>query len=226
MHGSKQSPADRRPCGPQPPAVGDDSEEALDVRTRRTRARLREAVLRLAAQRPVEDISVADLVRAARINRTTFYKHAESPAAVLEQVLYADLDEVRAGWLTDTVTAELTAHEIWERASGALVDHLERHDAIYTAGLAGRRSAVLHHLLVDHFTTSVHTLLDQDPELLPGGEGPAAWRADAYSRFVAHGEVGLVEAWLSLPTPRDRRLFTSAAATLLPPWLATRPRQG
>ncbi|MFE7980284.1 TetR/AcrR family transcriptional regulator [Streptomyces shenzhenensis] len=223
MPGSEQHTASHRPSGRPAPETND--EQALDVRTRRTRARLREAVLRLASEGPVEDVSVADLVRAARINRTTFYKHAGSPAAVLEQVLYADLDRVRADWLADAVTAELPVREIWERASGALVDHLERHDALYTAGLVGRRSAVLHHLLVDHFTASVHALLDRNPGLLPEGEGPAAWRANAHSRFVAHGEAGLVEAWLALPAPRDRRLFISVAASALPSWLAVRPHQ-
>ncbi|WP_129840936.1 TetR family transcriptional regulator [Streptomyces sp. RFCAC02] len=209
----------------RPPGGGDGGTADLDVRARRTRDRLRAAVLRLASERPVEDVAVADLVREARVNRTTFYKHAATPAAVLEQVLYADLDRVRAGWIADALAAELPVPVIWERASGALLDHLERHDALYTVGLVGRRSAVLHRLLVDHFTASVRALLDRDPEKLPDGEGPAEWRLDAYSRFVAHGEAGIVEAWLSRPAPRDRPLFVSAAAALLPPWLAARPHR-
>ncbi|MFF3173784.1 TetR/AcrR family transcriptional regulator [Streptomyces sp. NPDC057900] len=192
----------------------------LDVRARRTRDRLREAVLRLSAERPVEEVAVADLVREARVNRTTFYKHATSPAQVLEQVLYEELDRVRAVWITDVLAAELPVHEIWARASGVLLDHLERYDALYTAGLVGHRSAVLHRLLVEHFTVSVATLLARDPRAVPDGEGSVAWRVEAASRFMAHGEVGIAEAWLSLPAPRERRLFVSAATVLLPSWLA------
>ncbi|MDT0267401.1 TetR/AcrR family transcriptional regulator [Streptomyces sp. DSM 44915] len=217
------------PTPPAPQASADATgatDAALDVRTRRTRARLREAVLRLAAEGPVEDIAVADLVRAARVNRTTFYKHATSPAAVLEQVLYAELDEVRAGWIADVEAARLPVEAIWERASTALIAHLERHDAVYTAGLVGRRSAILHHLLVDHFTASVRALLDRDPGLLPAGEGPREWRVEAHSAFLAHGEAGLVEAWLSRPAPREHRLFVAAAAAALPPWLATASGHG
>ncbi|GAB2875656.1 TetR/AcrR family transcriptional regulator [Streptomyces mayteni] len=196
----------------------------LDVRVLRTRARLFEAVVRLASEQRVEDISVADLVRAARINRTTFYKHAASPAEVLAQVLYAELDQVRVGWLADVTAGELPVDVVWERASHALLDHLERYDPVYTTGLVGRRSAILHNLLVDHFAASVRTLLDHHPGLLPAGEGPASWRVAAHSDFLAHGETGLVEAWLSLPAPRDRRLFVSAASAALPPWLASAPR--
>ncbi|WP_107080231.1 TetR/AcrR family transcriptional regulator [Streptomyces sp. NBRC 109706] len=230
QHGQDPTPdATAPPAAPAAPTAG-VSEAAgdgeLDVRARRTRARLREAVLRLASERPVEDISVADLVRAARVNRTTFYKHATSPAAVLERVLYAELDQVRAGWIADAAAATLPIEATWERASGALIDHLERHDAVYTAGLVGRRSAILHHLLVDHFAVSVRAFLARDPELLPDGEGSREWRIEAHSSFVAHGEAGLVEAWLSRPAPRDRRLFVSAAATALPPWLNGRSPAG
>ncbi|MEV6164582.1 TetR/AcrR family transcriptional regulator [Streptomyces sp. NPDC052052] len=216
---SEQPRTCRHPLDSPKPHGADEDEATLDVRTRRTRARLREAVLRLASERPVEEISVAELVRAARINRTTFYKHAESPVTLLEQVLYADLDRIRTAWLADIAAAELSAREVWERASGALVAHLEDRDALYTAGLAGRRSASLNRLLVDHFTASVRALLDQDPRRVPDGEGTASWRAEAHSRFLAHGEAGLVEAWLSLPRPRDPRLFVSAAKSALAPWL-------
>lgn len=222
VSGHEQTTSSPPPVGePGTDAAGDGS--ALDVRTRRTRARLREAVVRLASEGPVEDIAVADLVRAARINRTTFYKHAASPAAVLQQVLYEDLDRVRAAWISGTLAAELPVREVLDHASHALVDHLERHDALYTAGLVGHRSAVLHQLLVDHFTASVRDLLTRDPRILPDGEGSVAWRTDAHSRFVAHGEAGVVEAWLTLPAPRDRNLFVSAVAAVLPSWLAPRP---
>ncbi|MEV6436168.1 TetR/AcrR family transcriptional regulator [Streptomyces anulatus] len=211
------------PPSDTPGTAADDGPAPLDARVRRTRDRLREAVLRLASERPVEEIAVADLVREARVNRTTFYKHATSPAVILEQVLYEELDHVRAVWITDTLAGTLSAHDIWERASQALLDHLERHDALYTVGLVGHRSAALHHLLVEHFTVSVATLLERDPEAVPGQDGPLAWRVDASSRFLAHGEAGIVEAWLSLPAPRERHLFVSAATALLPSWLIPHP---
>ncbi|MGN5636029.1 TetR/AcrR family transcriptional regulator [Streptomyces sp. AC154] len=223
-HAPKHPPAPL-PDGPEP-AEETDAAPPLDVRARRTRDRLREAVLRLASERPVEEIAVADLVREARVNRTTFYKHATSPAKVLEQVLYEELDRVRAVWITDVLAAELPVPEIWERASGVLLDHLERYDALYTVGLVGHRSAVLHHLLVEHFTASVATLLERDPRAVPGRDGTVAWRVESASRFMAHGEAGIVEAWLSLPAPRERHLFVSAASVLLPSWLVPGAPEG
>ncbi|MEV6348957.1 hypothetical protein [Actinoplanes sp. NPDC051851] len=198
--------------------------EALDVRARRTRDALREAVLRLASELPVEQIAVADLVRTAKINRTTFYKHAASPAEVLEQVLYADLDRLRANWLTSVLDEHLPADQIWERSTGELAAHLERFDGVYTTGLVGHRSAVLHRLLTDHFAASARALLERAPELLPDGAGSPQWRATAYSAFIAHGQTGIVEAWLTESRPRDRHLLITAVAGMLPTWLtATTP---
>ncbi|GAB2856011.1 hypothetical protein GCM10022221_64530 [Actinocorallia aurea] len=180
-------------------------------------------MLRLAAQRPVEDIAVADLVRAARVNRTTFYKHAATPAEVLAQALYADLDEVRAGWVRGTVAEPGAPVDVWRRSSEALADHLERHDGVYTVGLMGRRSPVLYRILVDHFLGSARVLLHEDPRLPPAGGDPAEWRTEAYSRFIAHGAAGVVEAWLSLDAPRDENLLVSALVELLARWLITPP---
>jgi AcrR family transcriptional regulator len=46
-----------------------------DPRAERTRARLREALLEECAQRPLEEVSVAALVRRAGLGRATFYLH-------------------------------------------------------------------------------------------------------------------------------------------------------
>ncbi|MER5281670.1 hypothetical protein ABT025_39075 [Streptomyces sp. NPDC002809] len=67
------------------------------------------------------------------------------------------------------------------------------------------------------------TLPERSPEAVPGHDGPLAWRVEATSRFMAHGEAVIVEAWPSLPAPRERHLFVSAATALLPPLLIPRP---
>ncbi|WP_037870058.1 TetR/AcrR family transcriptional regulator [Streptomyces sp. SPB074] len=225
---------------PQHPSPG-------DVRVRRTWARLSEAVLRLAAERPVEEVAVADLVRAAGVNRSTFYKHAPSPAAVLERVLYAELDEIRAAWIAETKTegrgagtegadapaASTPAADApaagagpagaapgtWHGATAALAEHVLRYEAVYTVGLVGQRSPALYRLLAEHLRTSVRVHVARDPGALPDGAGPPEWRAEAWSRFVAQGQVGVMEAWLSLPGEREVGLFVGAVEEVLPAWL-------
>ncbi|WP_461026426.1 TetR/AcrR family transcriptional regulator, partial [Streptomyces sparsus] len=49
--------------------------EAGDARAVRTRARLRQALLDECAERPLEKVTVAGLVRRAGLGRATFYVH-------------------------------------------------------------------------------------------------------------------------------------------------------
>src|SRR3546814_11082417 len=66
-----------------------------DPRVERTRARLAEAVLALAAERDITTASVSELTRRAGVNRSTFYAHADTPVELLTRVLAAELDDVR-----------------------------------------------------------------------------------------------------------------------------------
>ncbi len=53
-----------------------------DPRTRRTRERLREALLEECAERSLEELSVASVVRRAGVGRATFYLHYEDLQAL------------------------------------------------------------------------------------------------------------------------------------------------
>lgn len=50
-------------------------QEHLDLRQRKTRRQLMEALARLLEERPFADISVVDLCQQAMVHRTTFYSH-------------------------------------------------------------------------------------------------------------------------------------------------------
>ncbi len=80
----------------------------VDARIVHTTAALREAILRLAADRPVSSITVADVTRAAGINRATFYSHAVSPGSLLADALTPELDRIRE----DDVEARRTASAV------------------------------------------------------------------------------------------------------------------
>lgn len=68
-----------------------------DRRTRRTQARLHQAVLTLLETVPLERITVAEIARRADVNRATVYQH------------YPDVDALLADALTDEVRAVVGA---------------------------------------------------------------------------------------------------------------------
>ncbi len=58
----------------------------MDRRVQYTRMRLKESLLNLMCQAPIDKITVKDICQGADINRGTFYAHYASPQALLEQI--------------------------------------------------------------------------------------------------------------------------------------------
>ncbi|MBT2502931.1 TetR/AcrR family transcriptional regulator [Curtobacterium sp. ISL-83] len=190
----------------------------VDARILHTTAALRDAILRLAADRPVSAVTVADVTRAAGINRATFYSHAVSPGSLLADVLTPELDRIReddadarriaaARGADSAELAAITRHGIT-----AVVEHVVAHREIYVRALPDPHDACLHRMLVEHFTVSsalhIQELpVDQRPEVLD----------DVAAGFVAQGFVGAIEAWLAGPR-RSRKALVDTITRSFPAW--------
>src|SRR5215510_294308 len=61
------------------------AEDQADLRVRRTRKLLWEALMAEMSTRAFEEITVTDICEQAMVHRTTFYKHYEDKYALLEQ---------------------------------------------------------------------------------------------------------------------------------------------
>jgi len=190
----------------------------VDARILHTTAALREAILRLAADRPVSAITVADVTRAAGINRATFYSHAVSPGSLLADVLTPELDRIR----DEDAAARAAAAErgagrdefasITRRGIGAVIEHVVAHRDIYCNALPDPEDASLHRLLVGHFTvSSVQHIRSLDPEHVP------ELLDDVAAGFVAQGFVGAIEAWLAGPR-RSRKALVDTIVLSFPSW--------
>lgn len=83
------------------PAVTDGSG---DPRTARTRGRLRAALLAACQERPLEQVSVSQVVRGAGVGRATFYLH------------YDDLHALAVDACAEVVTRAVEALHAWEGA--------------------------------------------------------------------------------------------------------------
>ncbi|MGJ5830377.1 TetR/AcrR family transcriptional regulator [Streptomyces ossamyceticus] len=117
---------------------------AEDPRAARTRAKLREALLDECARRPLDEVSVAALVRRAGVGRATFYVH------------YADLEALAVDACADVVREAVEALHAWRgrpdpvRAPAALVEFfasLTPHTALYRTLLAPGGSGPLGRVL-------------------------------------------------------------------------------
>ncbi|WP_249187379.1 TetR family transcriptional regulator [Nocardiopsis sp. MG754419] len=158
-----------------------------DPRVRRTRRRLRTALLSLAAEQELASVTMAAVARRAEINRATAYQH------------YADLDALVADAMEDAVAhvahcAALCPLDTPDDATPApLVDlfaHVAENAVLYRRMFAERGGARFSELLRARLTR----------ELLSGfveGRRPArhvAVPAELHASYVAGALVGVVAA--------------------------------
>ena len=194
----------------------------MDARQRRTRAKLYGTITTLAATEPVSRITATEVAREAGVHRSTFYEWAQSPAELLRDALRAELDEIRVRHLADS---DLDLVEAIAATTREVLRHAAVHSALYRRDLgADGGDAGLASMLADQFTGSTAELLSRqrvrvpiDPERV----SPTV-AADTAARYVAHGAVGAIAAWLDLPEPRDEDAFLELYDVLVPAWFLGR----
>ena len=199
-----------RPRTPQRgrPASGHRSvAERTDPRVIRTAQACEQAVVELASQRPVSQITVAELAARAGVTRATFYNHYTSPLQVLVEVLIADLE--RAHRLEEDRRAEdrYAAPEMLRLATADVADHIERFKAIYQRAVHDPADGGVYEALVRHFTEYAFAFLARctHPDLPDTGH-------QVIALFVAHGFAGAIKAWLSDDTVTKADLVDAAVA--------------
>jgi len=167
----------------------------VDARVLQTQAALTEAILELAAAKPVAQISVAEVARRAKINRATFYDHFTSPGELLASVATVELDAVRDLDHELRERGELSPTEITRSAVHSVVVMVDSHRAAFALALLDARDASLHRRLAAHLQQSCQyhvTTYVKDP-VVRGKEAVVA-------RFVAEGIIGGIESWLDTPS--------------------------
>jgi len=191
----------------------------MDPRKQRSQERLYAAALELAGERPMSELSVTQLAEAAGVHRSTFYEHADSPEALVEAALTAELDRLRDALLADRSDAATALVTV---TRGAL-EHVLRHADVYRRELSDGGGA-LHAMLSRHFRGTTEALIERgrvELDVTVAGTAPADV-ADAAARFLADGTVGLIDGWLRRPRPQVDQ-FLQLYGALLPDWWPHRP---
>jgi AcrR family transcriptional regulator len=186
----------------------------MDARAVRSRAKLRRAVLELARDTPVAELSVTRVARAAAVHRSTFYEHASSPDELLRTALVAELDGIRDGLLAEPGR---DIAEVVQETTRRVLEHVHAHAPVYRRGLG---SGELAGLLGAHFEGSARLLLDAGRLSIPLRVDGVAddVLVDGALRFVARGTVGVIQTWLELPGDPGVDVAEAMYRALLPSW--------
>ena len=184
----------------------------IDPRIVRTAQACEQAIVELASQRPVSQISVAELAERAGVTRATFYNRYSSPLELLIQVLFADLE--RAHRFEEARRAEggYSPAQLLRLTTGEVADHIERFMAVYRHAVHDPADNGVYEALVRHFAEYSLAFIARctHPDLPDTNH-------EVIAQFMAHGFAGAIKAWL-----RDdsvtRADLVDAAVACAPHW--------
>ncbi|HEY8719524.1 TetR/AcrR family transcriptional regulator [Pengzhenrongella sp.] len=177
----------------------------VDPRFVRSRAQLHAAVLALAAERALAEISISDITDWAGVNRATFYQH------------YREKDGLLADAMNSALTQELgllragrAAHGSGDTPESQLISyfrHIDRHRAVYRRALGPQGSALV--------ITQVRENLEES--VIRGMRPPIEDDVPVWLRaaFLAGALMGMVTAWVRSDNEYSPEAIGDAARQLL-----------
>jgi len=194
----------------------------MDPRQARTWARLVEVVHEVAAESPIDDVSVAELARRAGITRDTFYRHAGGPADLLARVLGAELDDLLTDF-AERADADGGGRAVFDVAERALLAHMREHRSIYRGAMSPRLTPALRDMLVGLIERSLLEHLSRHPEIAPAGPAgiDRARQLHVYAAYAASGTIGAIEVWLADDAPAASDDAARAILAASPAWWFT-----
>jgi AcrR family transcriptional regulator len=183
-----------------------------DPRITRTDQAFAKAVVELASERPISQITVADLAGRAGVTRATFYNRYSSPMELLIRVLYADLERSHRPEEARRAEGGYSGEQMLRLATGDVADHVERFKAVYQHALSDPADRGVCEALVRHFADYSLAFIARcaHPALPETGH-------QVIAQFVAHGFAGAIMAWLSHDSVTETDLVEAAVACA-PAW--------
>jgi AcrR family transcriptional regulator len=174
-----------------------DRTHSADPRAERVRALLRDAAFALAHERPVDEITVGDLVSHAGVSRQVFYKH------------FTDRDDAVATAVT-AAFADATRGIDGDPRSRILrvFDAAAEHRAVYRHVVP---SAVTQRVVAAFRAELLPACEDMARAAMPVVGSIAGLDTDAVSRFLVGGFQEVLRSWMEDPATTDLNARVVAA---------------
>ncbi|GGN88817.1 TetR family transcriptional regulator [Streptomyces albiflavescens] len=194
-----------------------------DRRVRRTRAALQRALIDLVEERDLSQISVADVVDRAEVNRSTFYAHYQDVHELAEAACTSMIDDLIGVVLTiDPARANPSRPsenpEDPDPPLTAFFAHFAEHAGLYRSLLGPTGSA----RVIEHVRLRTAAAAHASGQIPATDHTPTPDTADASviphdvpAAFVAGALIGVATDWLQRGCPRTPTEMTIATKPLL-----------
>jgi len=161
-------------------------------------AKLRAAALELAAERPIGQLSVTELCRAAGVTRDSFYRFAAGPEELLASAIAAEIDAPTPVDLTG-----LDVEQVGDVLFGGVrefLGYVHRRSDVLRLAMAPQLSGPVRAVLVAQLEGGLRHYVRTHPEIVPALDGRAL-SDDERALLIAqtaNGSIGAIERWLAL----------------------------
>lgn len=183
--------------------------KGMDPRAARTQALLRAAIMQLASQRPVAEITVKEIIEQAGVNRSSFYQHFDSR----EELLASSLEHIETEMARADEPVVVTDLSTPPAELERFMRHFAEHADLYRLVFSSRGSA----LVVSRVRARIIALVrsgmiasNQHQPLEHGIAQHPELPLDIAAAGTAGALLGIIEAWLSqdpLPEPHVAALW-------------------
>jgi len=171
---------------------------SVDPRAERVRTRLREAAFALAHERPVDEMTVGDIVARAKVSRQVFYQH------------FGDRDDAVATAFTvafAAATADISGSDARARIL-RLFDFAAEHRSMYRNIVP---SAVTQRVVSAFRAELQPACEDIAKHGMPVVSPTAGLTPESVSRFLVGGFMEVLRSWMEDPESTDLKGRVSAA---------------
>ncbi len=179
------------------------------------------SVLELASVKPAEQIPVSELTSAAGVSRTTFYKHADSPSALLADYLIGQL-KPRIDPLANLLDDDRPNYLLrWRMIHIGLLEHVQDNEDIYSHVFASDGQSVVLSMLSSYFERLFEQYVHKFADHIEGPPPSDLWLAMATSQQV-HNTIAMISSWLRTGMQESPSEVVGTYVSLVPPWQLAR----
>lgn len=160
----------------------------MDPRASRTRASLQNALLALARERDLDEITIADIVERAEVNRSTFYQHYSDKETLLAEALESTVANLAR-------TLRPSPHggdQAMPEELSLYLAHIAENATLYRRVLGDHGSALVAARLRGQIERAV-----RDAVAAAKPDAFAALPLDVVAGGIAGTALGVITAWLA-----------------------------
>ena len=172
-----------------------------DPRAVRSRQALHAALLSLLDEKPFSDITIREVVAAAGIGYTTFFRHHPTLESLLDEIAAEQI-----GALIELAVPILSAKKL-RAASEAIFSHVDAHRTLWSTLLTGGAAGIIR----EEFLRKAREVA------LPMGSADEKIPMDCGIVLIVSGTLGLIDWWLRnrqpLPVERVAEIYDLAVVS-------------